>query len=153
MKVRLFHDKGLKEEHMDIHYRNLSPTIEKVIDIVENDRSSIHLYGKTEENEQILIKISDIYYFECVDKRTFAYMEKEVYQVQENLTKLEAELAQEGFVRINKSNIVNINHILSIKPEVNMRVKVIMENEEYLIINRSYKTNFKKFLKERRNIL
>jgi len=153
MKLRLFQDDKLKEEHIDVHYRVMTPKIEKVIEVLEGDQVRLHLYGKTEKNEQILIRISDIYYFEYVDKRTFAYLKKEVYQVQESLAKLEVELAQEGFVRINKSNLVNIYHIHSIKPEVNMRVKAIMENKECLIINRSYKSRFQQYLKERRNVL
>ncbi len=138
---------------MDVHYQVMTPIIEKVVEVVEGDQVCLHLYGKTEDNEQILINISDIYYFESVDKRTFAYLARQVYQVQESLAKLEIDLAEEGFVRINKSNIVNIAHIDSIKPEVNMRIKAIMENNEYLIINRSYKANFKQYLKERRNVI
>ncbi|MCG8499958.1 MAG: LytTR family transcriptional regulator DNA-binding domain-containing protein [Firmicutes bacterium] len=85
MKVRLFQYKQLKEEHIDIYYKNMSPTIEKVITMVENESLTMHLCGKTEKDEQIFINTSDIYYFECVDKRTFAYMEKAVYQVKESL--------------------------------------------------------------------
>lgn len=153
MKLRLFHDEDIIEEHMDIHYRCMKPLIEDVIDIVENTRAEISLYGINEREEKVLIDINDIFYFEYVDKRNFAYMKEEVYQVHESLASLEQNLKSQGFIRINKSNIVNIKHIASIKSEANMRVRAIMENEEYLIINRSYKSGFKKFLKERRNIL
>ncbi len=153
MKLRLFQDDKLKEEHVDVHYRRMTPIIEKVIGIIEGININLHLYGKTDKNEQILIRISDIYYFEYVDKRTFAYLKEEIYQVGESLAKLEMDLAGEGFVRINKSNVVNIEHVQAIKPEVNMRVKAIMENKECLIINRSYRTSFKRYLEERRNVL
>lgn len=153
MKLRLFQQDTLKEDHIDVHYRMMTPIIEKVIGVLEGEQIHMHLYGKTDKNEQILIDIRDIYYFEYVDKRTFAYLKEKVYQVQESLAKLEVDLASEGFVRINKSNVVNIAHIHAIKPEVNMRVKAILENKEYLIINRSYRTSFKQYLEERRNVL
>lgn len=153
LKLRLFHDENIEEEHMDIHYRCMKPIIEDVIDIVENKKGDISLYGINKREEKILIDTKDIYYFEYVDKRNFAYMKEEVYQVHESLASLETNLRSEGFIRVNKSNIVNIKHIASIKSEANMRVRAIMENGEYLIINRSYKSGFKKFLKERRNIL
>lgn len=153
MRLRLLRDERLKEDRIDIHYREMTPVINQVIHVVEDKHNGLHLYGKTDKNEQILINIKDIYYFEYVDKRTFAYLQDEVYQVGESLAKLEAYLASEGFVRINKFNVVNIHHIKAIKPEVNMRIKAMMENREYLIINRSYRASFKKYLEERRRVL
>lgn len=153
MKLRLYQDKTLQEDRVDIHYRMMTPILKKVIGVLEGAHTVLHLYGKTDKDEQVLIKISDIYYFDYVDRRTFAYLRDEIYQVQESLAKLEVHLADEGFVRINKSNVVNIHHIQAIKPEVNMRVKAIMENKECLIINRSYKANFKSYLEERRHVL
>ncbi|NLY20410.1 MAG: LytTR family transcriptional regulator [Tissierellia bacterium] len=47
-----------------------------------------------------------------------------------------------GFIRINKSQIVNINYIDSIKSTVGMRVIASLKNNEQLIINRNYRDSF-----------
>lgn len=59
-------------------------------------------------------------------------------QLQKSLAQLEGILSDYGYVRINKSNIVNIFRIEKIKPEVNMRVGVIFDNGEKLYIRKMH---------------
>lgn len=153
MKVNLFPNKKLKEEHLDIYYKEMSPLIEEVVNVVEKGDSPKVLIGMNEKGEQVHIQLDEIYYFEYVERRNFAYLERDVYQVKESLSKLEEVLAPLGFVRVNKSNIINLDYIVAIKPEINMRIKAVMENDEYLVINRSYKAEFRKKLMERRKML
>ncbi|WDV48036.1 LytTR family DNA-binding domain-containing protein [Clostridiaceae bacterium M8S5] len=153
MRLRLFPDKNIREEHIDIHYKDMTPMIEQVIGVVQSTAIQVHIVGKSEKNEEVLLSTNEIYYFEYVDKKTFACLEHKIYQVQDSLNKLEMDFADEGFVRINKSIVANIYHIKAIKPEANMRLLAIMENDENLIINRTYKKQFREYLKERRNIL
>lgn len=53
-----------------------------------------------------------------------------------------------GFIRINKSQIVNIYKIQSIKHTAGMRVVALLNNDENLIINRSYRDAFEHALME-----
>jgi len=149
MKVKLFQSKET-EEHIDIHYKEMSPLIKRVISITFAEMSS-QLIGKNNDGQKVYFDIEQVFYFESVDKKTFAYLKDQIYEVEDRLNSIEEELGNIGFIRINKSNVVNIYHIQSIKPEINMRVRAIMENGEYLMINRSYKKNFERFLKERRS--
>lgn len=153
MKVTLHQERDLKKDYAEVHYKEMTPSLEKMLSYLKEEFGNARIYGKTEDNERKILKVKNIFYFESVDKKIFAYLEKEVYQVDESLNKLQEELYSEGFVRINKSNIININHIKAIKPEASMRVRAIMDNDEFLIINRSYKTGFKNYLKERRSLL
>jgi len=150
MNVRLFHRKDIKEDSVDVYYRNMTPQVEKIVEIAKGNQAPLHIYGENEKEEKVLLKIEDVYYFESVDKRTYAYLMEEVYQVQKSLLLLEGELKVNGFIRINKSNVVNIYKITCIKPELNMRVKANLENGEYLFINRSYKGKFEAYLKQKR---
>ena len=148
MKVKLFQSKET-EEHIDIYYKEMSPLIKRVISITSAEKSS-QLIGKNNDGQKVYFDIDQVFYFESVDKKTFAYLKDQIYEVEERLNSIEEELGDIGFIRINKSNVVNIYYIQAIKPEINMRVRAIMENGEYLMINRSYKKNFENFLKERR---
>lgn len=145
MQLKLYQDKNCREEHIDIYYAEMKPVIREVIAIVRQDKPCLE--GVAEE-ERFFLNVEDIYYIDTVDKRTFAYTKDSVYQLHYSLSKLEEMLWDYGFVRISKSNLVNIFQIEKIKPEVNMRVSAYFDNGEKLYINRSYKGSFQAYLQK-----
>lgn len=151
MKLNLFQTEQTMEPHIDIHYRQITPVIEKVIRLVREDKPV--LYGISQREEKVLLDINAIYYIDSVEKKVFAYTKEAVYRLSGNLQQLEAELADYGYVRINKSNLLNIYKVGRIKPQANMRVMAIFDNGEKLYINRSYKKNFQNYLESRREVL
>lgn len=151
MKLSLFKHKE-KEDYIEIHYKHMTPQLEKIVEVANADCIE-NLYGRDEYDRQVVIEVRDIYYFEAVDKKCFAYTKSAVYQVQETLLQLADKLYSLGFVRINKGNVVNIYTIEAVKPALNMRLIAVLKNEEQLIINRSYKKAFQEYLEERRNII
>lgn len=90
------------------------------------------------DHELFLIHSSDVFYFESVDNRTFLYTINDVLEINQRLYELENILSPKDFVRISKSQIVNINKILSLKPELNRTILVTMCNHEKLSISRKY---------------
>ncbi len=90
------------------------------------------------ENESYFIDSSDVLYFESVDNRTFLYTEDDVLEINQRLYELENILSDKDFVRISKSQIVNINKIRSLKPELNRTILATMCNNEQLSISRKY---------------
>lgn len=95
------------------------------------------LYAK-KNNELFLISSSDILYFDSVDNHTFLYTNDDVMEIKQKLYELEILLSDKDFVRISKSQIVNINQIRSLKPELNRTILVTMFNGEQLYISRKY---------------
>ena len=59
---------------------------------------------------------------------------------------LEAILPTEDFIRISKSQIVNVNKINTLKPEINRTILVTMCNKEQLYISRKYVKAFRSLL-------
>ena len=102
----------------------------------------IELYDKKlqakKDNEIYFINSSDVLYFESVDNRTFLYTEDDVMEVRQRLYELEVILSDKDFIRISKSQIVNINKIRSLKPELNRTILATMCNGEQLSISRKY---------------
>jgi Response regulator of the LytR/AlgR family len=94
------------------------------------------------------INISEIYYFESVDKRTFVYCERSVYRTELRLYQLAEEFAQFGFLQINKACILNINVLDTIRPLLNSRMEATLKNGERLYITRKYLDNIKRALQE-----
>ena len=90
------------------------------------------------ENALYFINLSDVLYFESVDNRTFLYTADDVMQINYRLYELEIILSDKDFARISKSQIVNINKIQSLKPELNRTILATMCNNEQLRISRKY---------------
>jgi DNA-binding LytR/AlgR family response regulator len=84
------------------------------------------------------IPLSDIYYIEAVDDRTYLYLENECYESRRRLYEFEEILPERSFVRISKSVIVNMMKIVAIKPAMNGRFLCRLKNDENVIISRKY---------------
>lgn len=41
-----------------------------------------------------------------------------------------------GFIQISKSTIVNLYRIKQVKTDLNMRLKLVMDNDELIVLNR-----------------
>ncbi|MGM0523986.1 MAG: LytTR family DNA-binding domain-containing protein [Bacillota bacterium] len=68
------------------------------------------------------------------------------YRLKEKLYELETSLQSEGFIRINKSTIVNVLHIHEIIPWFNGRLLLKLTNKEEVEVSRSYANDFKTYL-------
>ena len=84
------------------------------------------------------IPLSDIYYIEAVDDRTYLYLENECYESRRRLYEFEEILPERSFVRISKSIIVNMMKIVAIRPALNGRFLCRLKNDENVIISRKY---------------
>jgi len=98
------------------------------------------------DNTEQMINILDIYYIESVDKKTFVYLENAVYRTDFRLYQLKDKLRAYGFVQINKSCILNISALDSIRPLFNSRMEATLKNGEKVQINRNYLNEVKKAL-------
>lgn len=105
-------------------------------------KSHIELFNSKlsakKDNKLYFINSSDVFYFESVDNRTFLYTADDVMEINQRLYELEDILSDKDFVRISKSQIININMIRSLKPELNRTILATMCNNEQLRISRKY---------------
>ncbi len=84
------------------------------------------------------VSLSDIYYFESIDNRTFLYREHQVYECELKLYELEGQLTKTDFVRVSKSCILNVKVLKSVRALLNGKMEAELENGEKVIINRHY---------------
>jgi DNA-binding LytR/AlgR family response regulator len=105
-----------------------------------------HLLGQSGDNYE-LVNYQDIILLETEAGNIYARttMDKD-YRIKEKLYELENMLTGEGFIRINKSNIVNILHINEIVPWFNGRLLLKLNNNKEVEVSRSYAGDFKEFL-------
>ena len=92
----------------------------------------------TKEGKVFVLEVDDIYYFESVDKKTFIYLHKDVYESSLRLYELEEKFANSDFFRASKSTIINLSKIKVITPIFGGRIEVVLENDEKLVVSRQY---------------
>lgn len=92
----------------------------------------------TKEGKVFVLEVDDIYYFESVDKKTFIYLHKDVYESSLRLYELEDKFANSDFFRASKSTIINLSKIKVITPVFGGKLEVILENNEKLVVSRQY---------------
>ncbi|MDD6038641.1 MAG: LytTR family DNA-binding domain-containing protein [bacterium] len=93
-----------------------------------------------------LVDPEEIYYFETVDQRVFAYAKEAVYETKCRLYELEEQLPKQDFFRASKSTILNLDKIKSLSPAFGGRFEVKLTNGERLLISRQYVSALKEKL-------
>ena len=92
------------------------------------------------------VGVEDVCYAETVDGKTFLYTADAVYQTPLKLYKLEERLAGTEFVRASKQMLVNFDHVASIRPALNARLQLMLDNGEAAIVSRQYAPAIKRKL-------
>ncbi|MBP3796327.1 MAG: LytTR family transcriptional regulator DNA-binding domain-containing protein [Ruminococcus sp.] len=132
-------EKGLSENYLELHYDKLDDETKEYISRLDNTLSNIE---GTLDDRRISLPVTDVMYFESVDRKTFAYTEKVCVEMRDTLKNLLDNYSKMGFIRISKSSIVNVYKIDHLQGDLNMRVIIFLKNGEKLIMNRGYKKDF-----------
>ena len=148
--MRLIMHKRQDQEipEVTIAYREITDQVKRVADFVRH--ADLTILCRKEEKEYS-VPVSEIYYVECVDKKSFVYCRTEVYQSSCRLYELEAMLCPAGFVRVSKSVILNIERMQGVKKLVNSRLEALLSNGERICVTRKYLKDIREALL-RRNI-
>ena len=132
-------EKGLSENYLELHYDKLDDETKEYISRLDNTLSNIE---GTLDDRRISLPVTDVMYFESVDRRTFAYTESRTVEFRTSLNKLLDSFGDIGFIRISKSAVVNVYKIDRLQGDLNMRVIIFLKNGEKLIMNRGYRKEF-----------
>lgn len=144
MKIVVDEDPTLKD--MEVIFR--APRIDA--DVLEAvSRLRLHdrkLTGQTDDGATHIVPAKDVLYFESVDKRTFFYTAKGVFETPMRLYEIEDRLAGCGFVRTGKSTVVNLKEVASLRSEVAGRIVATLSNGERTVISRAYAPEVRRML-------
>ena len=141
MKLFLREIPTVTETEVEVRFRERDREVENLVRAINSSGDA--LYGINEKGDTEMVYVSQILYFEAVDRDVFAYRASGVYRIRNTLYELEDDLKGKLFVRISKSTIVNIKAIKSIAPEDFRRIKLLLNNGEYLVVSRSYANDFR----------
>ena len=143
MKITIETPKEGEEDEIIVRCASLNDRLLKLIAALRTEESSLTGYM---DDKIVKLAPKDIFYFEAVDNKVFAYTGGGVYEVHKKLYEIEKEYKDTDFLRISKSAIVNVAKIAYIRPLINGRFEARLKNEEKIIINRQYVIELKKKL-------
>jgi len=134
MKIIIQDPRPGEEDSVVISVKHMSESVMRAIDILKSPEG-LPVY--TEDGATILA-LTEIFYCESVDLKTFIYADKIVYRSRRKLYELEEILDEADFLRISKQTILNVKKIKSVAPHDGGRFTAILLNGEKLIISRQY---------------
>lgn len=141
MKITINVEPSAAETSLLVTCKELTPQVEKLL-------AAIRILDKqitaNKGDSVCLINLADIFYIEALERKTFIYTDKEVFDSEMKLYELEAALAQYNFVRVSKNTICSLSKIKSLKSEVDRKIKITMENGYQIIASRMYADELRK---------
>lgn len=149
MRVREQIVEDPSKEGVTLEYVSFTREFAEIRDYVLRKGESMTAY--TQEREAVRIRIEDILYFEAVGELVFAYLETQIYEVKLRLYQIEDRLRGANILRVSKSVLVNLEHILSVRPALNGRLYARMENGEDILISRNYAKQIARHIMEDTN--
>ncbi len=143
MRLIKTREENLEENYLELHYDEID---EETAAVIERLRPALKYIEGTTEGRRFTVPIADMFYFETVDRKTFGYTRDTCIEVKETLQGIIDEHEDAGFVRISKSSIVNLYKIKKLQGDLNMRTLIHLKNDECLVMNRGYRSDFYKAL-------
>lgn len=148
MKITIVDPLPGEEEEIIIKSASLSPKVMELIAELkrEDDGSSVQKLHVYLDGEIHFIQPSEVFYFEYVDQKVFAYCKSKVYEIKSKLYEIEEMFPKKEFIRVSKACILNLDKINSLSPSFGGRFEAHLKNGEKVIISRQYVTNLKEAL-------
>ncbi|MBR3339920.1 MAG: LytTR family transcriptional regulator DNA-binding domain-containing protein [Lachnospiraceae bacterium] len=133
-----------RKEQVLIRCHAVTEEVREIAAFVKSRQGSL---TGTKDSRQYEIAVSDIYYFESVDGKTFLYTKDQVYETSYRIYELESILRPKNFLRVSKSMLLNLMKIRSIQSALNGRFAAVLLSGEEVIISRSYVKGLKAALR------
>lgn len=130
------------EEEIVIRTNDLDEQLMKLILNIKSGRNPFT--GYPDDGSIRVIDPKNVYYFESVDNKVFAYGEKEVFEIKSKLYELEEQFSGTDFLRVSKSAIVNLSKVRKLIPSISGRFEAVLKNGETVVISRQYVPLLKK---------
>ena len=148
-----------KHEHMKVRMEIISTDEEEEIVLRTRvpDAPMVELLEHMTKNQETLtghyadgsmgkLDLREIYYFESVENRVFAYGKKDVAELKCRLYELEERFVGTDFIRISKSMILSLDKVERFVPMLGGRIEAVLKNKERAVISRQYVPEVKRRL-------
>ena len=141
MRLRIQEDPSANDIDVLIVCPKVDSRVRRIIEAAEEEASSV---SGICDGFLFSLDSDEILYIETVDGKTFLYAREKVLESMLCLAALEAELAGTEFVRASRQMLVNLRHVKGLRPSMNARLELVLDNNEHVIASRQYAPAIKK---------
>ena len=143
MRITIIEPKPEEEDEIIVKCRAIDEDLMDLLNLLRQGGRKINGYR---DGNIYPIDLSEIYYFEAVDQKVFAYCRKDVFEIKSRLYELETSLPPKKFLRAAKSLIINLSQVQHLSPDFSGRFEAELKNGEKVIISRQYVPELKRKL-------
>ncbi|MDR1539868.1 MAG: LytTR family transcriptional regulator [Clostridiales bacterium] len=143
MRFTINENSGLSETEVVINCQKADERILKMVAMFSGENQKI---AGIADGQTFLLNPNEIFYIETVDRKTFIYSAKKVFESDLRLYELEERLSAMDFFRAGKSCIINFTKIKALRPDFGGRLSVTLENGERQTVSRQYVPSVKRKL-------
>ena len=118
----------------------------KWVDAIRSVTAGELTINATVDEKVYRIKLSDVFYFEIVEGKSFLYCQQSVFECKQKLYEFEKLCRNSMLFRCSKSMILNADKIKYVRPSVSGRFEATLTNDEKVIISRQYVSELKRKL-------
>lgn len=150
MKIRIELDAQIEENEILIRCREMDDAVKRIqkYAMEVSHKSAALVYYQA--NQEYYLPNEAIIFFETDANTVYAHTADDVYRIRQRLYELE-DILPPDFVRISKSTIVNVAHILSIARNLTASSPVqFHKSHKQVYVSRYYYKTLKQRLDERR---
>lgn len=142
LKIVIEEPQEFEEDQVIIKCHQMTSELLHIIALLKMQNGLIGYGG----NKIHCIHLTEIYYIEVVENKTFLYCKDKFYESKQKLYEIEKCLVNSDLIRVSKSVILNLSKITSLNPALSGRFEATLSNGEKLIISRQYVKDLKKRL-------
>lgn len=145
MKITIETPTPGEEDEIIIRMANLTEEVMETVKLLR-DGNTKDAVAVLEDETIHMLPVKEIFYFDAVDNRVYAYTREKCFEIKRKLYEIEEDRSFTSFLRVSKNTIVNIKKIDHLNPEFNGRFEAKLLNGESVIISRGYVPALKKKL-------
>ena len=141
MKLSVQEDESLHDIEVSILCPKVDHRVRRIIEATEIE--NMKLAGMS-VGYLCMVGINEVLYAETVDSSTFLYTPDKVLESGLSLAELESYLESTEFVRATRQMLINLAHVQGLRPYLNARLELMLDNGERVIASRQFSPAIKK---------
>ena len=141
MRISVKEDPALTDIEVAISCPRIDPRVRRLVAAAEIE--GMRIAGMS-DGFLCTVGANDVLYAETVDAKTFLYTADKAIESGLTLAGLEASLARAEFMRASRQLLVNLAHVQGLRPYLNARLELVLDNGEHVIASRQFSAAIKK---------
>ena len=145
MKIKIVIDEKYQEPEIHVCYKETDKRVSEIVADL-NGLYEKQLMAMDSRGNKCILNVGKVSRIFAQKQKVYAVVEKQTYEISQKLYELEKELDEASFIRISKSEIINMHKIKMLDMNTMGTIRVIMQDGAETYTSRRNVTRLKKAL-------